>query len=245
VCTLAVAFRVDARWPVVVAANRDERRDRPWEDWGLRQRPGSPPSLAPRDLVGGGTWIGVNARGVFSGITNYHVPSTSGPDPSRRSRGELVSLALARASAEEARAALAGVEAHAYNPFHLLVADAGSAFLWWYDGESAEVEPLAPGLHVVTENSPFGRCPRGEWLRGRWPLDPSPAGLRELLSVHGPDPFARTCIHLDPVYGTRSTAVVRLARSLEVSELYATRGPPCVSPFEDRSDLVASLSRAA
>ncbi|HVP67540.1 MAG TPA: NRDE family protein [Anaeromyxobacteraceae bacterium] len=244
-CTLAVAFQVDARWPLVVAANRDERKDRPWEDWGLRTREGALAVLAPRDLVAGGTWIGVNAGGVFSGITNYHLPATSGPDPSRRSRGEIVSSALARQTAREARRSLGALAAGAYNPFHLLVADAESAFLWWYDGESAEFEDLPPGLHVVTENSPFGRCRRGEWIRGHWPLEPSPPHLRDLLAVHGSDPFQRTCIHLDPVYGTRSTAVLRLARSLEVSELYATVGPPCTNPLEDRSDLLASLARGA
>jgi uncharacterized protein with NRDE domain len=245
VCTLAVAFQADARWPLVVAANRDERRERPSEDWAVRERPGVPRRLSPRDLVGGGTWIGLNARGVFSGITNFHVPGTSGRDPSRRSRGELVSLALESRSAEEARRSLGGLGAALYNPFHLLVADAESAFLWWYDGETAAFEALGSGLHVVTENSPFGRCPRGEWLKRNWPLAPSAARLRDLLTVHGQEPFSGTCIHLDPAYGTRSAAVLRLARSLEVSELFTAGGPPCVTPLEDRSGLLASLERGA
>jgi len=244
-CTLAVAYRVDGRWPLVVAANRDERLDRPSADWAVREHPGRPRELSPRDLLAGGTWMGVNAHGLFAGLTNFHVRGTSGPDPARRSRGELVSLALAGRSADEVRRSLAGSEASRYNPFHLLVADAGSAFLLWYDGESEALEPLAPGLHVVTENSPVGRCPRGEWLRRSWPVDPSPERLRDLLAAHGPDPGTRTCIHLDPVYGTRSAAILRLARSLEASELYTAAGPPCLTPFEDRSALLASLLRGA
>ena len=243
-CTLAVAFRVDARWPIVVAANRDERLDRPSEDWAVRAAPGSPSQVSPRDAVGGGTWIGVSARRVFAGITNFHVPGSAGADPSRRSRGELVTLALALPSAAAARERLAGLEAGRYNPFHLLVADPASAFLWWYDGETAAFEYLGPGLHLVTENSPFGRCPRGEWLRGRWPVDPSPALLRGLLSTHAASPLGGTCIHVDARYGTRSSAVIRLAASLEHSELYAASGPPCVTPLEDRSALLSSLARA-
>jgi len=243
-CTLAVAYGVDGRWPLVVAANRDERLDRPSEDWAVRERPGLPRELSPRDLVGGGTWIGVNACGVFSGITNFHVPGSGGPDPARRSRGELVSLALSARSAPEARRLVLAREAESYNPFHLLVADAGNAFLWWYDGESSEAEALSPGLHVVTENSPAGRCPRGEWLRRSWPLDPSLERLRDLLASHGPDPRSRTCIH-GSAYGTRSSTVLRLARSLEASELYTASGPPCTTPFEDRSSLLTSLARSA
>lgn len=244
-CTLAVAFQVDPRWPLLAAANRDERLDRPAEDWALRAGGGPAPYLSPRDLVGGGTWIGLNARRVFAGITNYHVPGSAGPDPARRTRGEIVAQALGRRSAAEARAHFAQAEAALFNPFHLLVADPEEAFLWWYDGETSALESLGSGLHVVTENSPFGRCPRGDWLRGHWPLDPTAARLRELLSAHGPDPFSRTCIHLDPRYGTRSSAILRLAGSLENSDLYATGGPPCTTPLEDRSELLRSLARSA
>ena len=66
-----------------VAANRDE----------FLKRPAAPPSiweegwLAPRDLEAGGTWLGLNPRGLFVGVTNragVHRASD------RRSRGLLV-----------------------------------------------------------------------------------------------------------------------------------------------------------
>jgi len=71
-----------------VAANRDE----------FLARPASPPEpsadgrwLTPRDLQAGGTWLGVNAGGLFVGVTNR----SAGPrDSSRRSRGLLVLDAL-------------------------------------------------------------------------------------------------------------------------------------------------------
>jgi hypothetical protein len=93
----------------------------------------------------------------------------------------------------------------------------------------------------VTEQSPWGRCPRGESVRARWPLDPTPARLRELLAAHAPPPA--TCIHMDPHYGTRSSAVLRLAASLSRSELFASSGAPCVTPLDDRADLLVALSR--
>lgn len=244
-CTLAVAFQVDRRWPLVVAANRDERLGRASEGWALRDGPGGTRHAAPRDALAGGTWIAVSAGGVFAGITNYHAPLEWYPDPDRRSRGELVALAAAARTAGAAREALAAAPAERWNPFHLLVADARSAFLWWYDGERSGLRDLGPGLHVVTERSPDGSCPRGDLVRARWPVDPTIPKLRELLTVHAPPPERATCIHMDPAYGTRSAAVLRLAPELAASELYVAEARPCLAPLEDRSELLAALARTA
>jgi uncharacterized protein with NRDE domain len=244
VCTLAVAFQNDRRWPLVVAANRDERLGRPAEGWALRQPSRGPRYAAPGDLLAGGTWIGVSARGLFAAITNYHAPSGGFPDPRRRSRGELVGKALQHGAAHEARVALPREDAAAYNPFHLLVADAQCAFLWRYDGEAVAIDDLEPGLHVVTENAPHDRGPRGELVRARWPLDHDVVRLRQVLAIHGPGRDA-TCIHSDPFYGTRSSTVLRFAASLTASELYVADGRPCTSPLEDRSPLLHGLAASS
>jgi hypothetical protein len=65
-----------------------------------------------------------------------------------------------------------------------------------------------------------------------------------VLTVHSPADAA-TCIHADPAYGTRSSAVLRLAPGLAQSELYAADARPCLAPLEDRSDVLASLARTA
>ncbi len=265
-CTLVLGYQLDRRWPIVVAANRDEQLDRPSEGWGVRgpAAPGPegvrwPSCAAPLDLQAGGTWMGVSARGLFAGVTNHFVRLGWTPDPTRRSRGALVPLALAAGSAAEAAEALRGLDAAAWNPFHLLVADAAGAFLWWYDGEEQGVTPLDPGLHVVTERDREGRGPRAERLRARWPAEPSLPRLRELLVHHGAaapdgdlDALLRvldrgdaTCIHGDPVYGTRSSAILRLAPDLAASELLAADARPCVAPHEDRSALLVALARRA
>lgn len=244
-CTLALAFHADRRWPLVVAANRDERLHRPSEDWALRAPPGAPRHAAPRDALAGGTWIGVGASGVFAGITNFHASPGHLPDPDRLSRGSIVSRVLSLPSAAAAREEAGRTDAARYNPFHLLVADATTAFLWWYDGDQAALEDLGPGLHVATERSPHGRDPRGEALRARWPVDPAPARLRELLASHALPPGPGLCVHHGEIYGTRSSAILRLAPALDHSELVAADGPPCTTPFEDRSDLLVALSRTA
>ncbi len=243
-CTVAVAVAADRRWPLVVAANRDERLGRPSETWALRALPGDVTAAAPRDLEGGGSWVGVADTGLLVAITNYHSPDRRFPDRTLRSRGELVSAALAARTVAAARELARATDAARYNPVHLLVLDGGGGFLWRHDGARAAIDALGPGLHVVTERDPEGRCPRGEWVRARWPLDLSPARLRELLSAHGNPEGDLPCIHLGEVYGTRSSSILRLAPSLAHSELYVADGPPCVTPLEDRSRLLADLARA-
>src|SRR5512137_1167930 len=124
-CTLAIALGTDRRWPVVVAANRDERLGRAAEGWALRATPGGVRWAGPRDAQAGGTWIGVSAAGVVAALTNFHAPFDWYPDPARRSRGELVPRALEAPSAAGAREALARLDPSAWNPFHLVVADPG------------------------------------------------------------------------------------------------------------------------
>lgn len=241
-CTLAVALDPHCRWPVIVAANRDERLGRPAEGWALREAAAGPRYAAPRDLAAGGTWIGVSARGVFAALTNRHA-GPGFPDRSRRSRGELVVRALAHQDASSARADLEDADAARYNPFHLVVADARYAFMWRYDGVEAHVEALGPGLHVVTE-SDHQRSRRGDLVRSLWPLEPEPHLLQELLAQHAPSPRDATCIHLDPEYGTRSAVVLRLAADLGASELLAADDRPCTTPFQQRSALLATLARS-
>ncbi|NUQ14735.1 MAG: NRDE family protein [Flavobacteriales bacterium] len=89
-CLIALAYKVHPRYPLIVAANRDEFLDRPtrpahfWED--------DPHVLAGRDLQAGGTWLGVTRRGRFAAVTNHRDlrrTPVNGP-----SRGQLVRTAL-------------------------------------------------------------------------------------------------------------------------------------------------------
>src|SRR5712692_8012823 len=73
VCTLICAFRVFPRWPLIVAANRDEHLNRPASP--PRLWPGDLSFVAPRDEAAGGTWLGLNSAGLFVGVTNrFGVP---------------------------------------------------------------------------------------------------------------------------------------------------------------------------
>ncbi len=77
-CLIVIAWRTDARFPCLVAANRDEVHERPtapahwWTD--------HPDILAGRDLSAGGTWIGITRSGRLAALTNYRDPEQRRPE---------------------------------------------------------------------------------------------------------------------------------------------------------------------
>src|ERR1043165_2884464 len=84
-CTLALYFRQFENYPLVIAANRDEHCSRAAA--GPQIWPTNPRIVAGKDLVAGGTWLGVNARGIAAGIVNRRVSIDAAASP--RSRGLL------------------------------------------------------------------------------------------------------------------------------------------------------------
>jgi uncharacterized protein with NRDE domain len=108
------------------------------------------------DLEAGGTWLGLNERGVFVGLTNLR-PDAVGKQPLEasalarsdlRSRGDVVMAALEAHSADRAAGVLAELEEEAYNPFQLLVADEREAWLTIYRDRPRTVA-LEAGVHIV------------------------------------------------------------------------------------------------
>ena len=150
-CTLIVLRRPGRRWPLLLAANRDEMAGRPWRGPG-RHWPDRAHVVAGMDEEAGGSWLGVNDHGVVAGVLNR--AGSLGADPDKRSRGELVLEALDHADARAAAEALADLDGHAYRPFNLVVADNRDAF-WLRNGDdnpAGEVESrtIPPGLSMLT-----------------------------------------------------------------------------------------------
>ena len=150
-CTIVILNRPDHDWPILIAANRDEKRDRPWAAPAAHW-PDRPDIVAGMDELAGGSWLGLNASGVVAAVLNRE--GTLGPEAGKRSRGELVLDALDYVDALDAAEALAALESRAYRPFNLVVADNRDAFLIMHRGgpasPSVAVEPLPEGLTMVT-----------------------------------------------------------------------------------------------
>jgi uncharacterized protein with NRDE domain len=245
-CTLVVLHRAIPGVPLLVAANRDEFLARRSEGPALRRTPGGVAVVAPRDARGGGTWLGVNARGLFAALTNV---AGDEPDPARRSRGLLVLDALEAGSPKEAAARVQSESPRRYNPFNLFVADAGEAYAVTCRGEARGLR-LEPGVHVVgnavLDAPPSPKVARlraqAERLVGT-PLPLALASLAELCRAHrGDDPLASACVHTQS-YGTRSSALLAIADAGDDSVLRFSDGAPCQNAYDDFTPLLHELAR--
>jgi len=179
-CTLIFLRRPEHTWPLLLAGNRDEMPDRPWEPPG-RHWADRPDLVAGLDRLAEGSWMGVNDHGVACVVLNR--ANSLGSDPDKRSRGELVLEALDHAEAEESRQALSALNPDAYRPFNLFVGDPLQAF--WIrnaDGIIESVE-IPPGLHMLTSLELNDEAdPRGRWV----PLYPGVENNQVWLFSHGP-----------------------------------------------------------
>lgn len=202
--------------------------------------------MAPRDLEGAGTWLGLTRGGLFVGITNRY-PSEK--HAGRESRGALVVEALRATSARALHASLQALRVERFNTFHLLYADFDGAFVTWSDGAAIHHRELGPGLHVVTERSLGGDDQgREELVRRAWPTletgddgAPTPRALQALMSTGVP---AGVCVDLPEFnYGTRSSLVLYAKRDLAQSRWFWADGRPDQTPYVEHPELLRALLR--
>lgn len=137
---------MSSRYPLIVAANRDEFHARPTEPAHFWNQ--SPKLLAGKDLQGGGTWMGITRNGRFAAITNVRDPYNT--DTAPRSRGELpINYLNGHQSPEEYLQTLTHT-AESYAGFNLIVGDAHS--LWYLTNNQAQQKPkaLAAGIYGLS-----------------------------------------------------------------------------------------------
>jgi uncharacterized protein with NRDE domain len=225
-CLIVLAWRPGAGRPLVVAANRDEWRDRPAQ--AAHWWPDHPKVFAGRDLQAGGTWMGVTRGGRFAAVTNFRDPSDR--RSTARSRGELVTQFLL--SAATPREFLEGLAARApdYNAFNLIAGDGRS--LWYFGSRAGEAREIAPGVHGLSNHvldEPWPKVVRGRMAMEGALARPDPASpLFDMLAErHGvpDDALPDTGVGLDwerrlasPLilgadYGTRASTVVAFSEA--------------------------------
>ncbi len=245
-CILMVLYQSVPGYPIVVAANRDEYYDRPAE--GPQQLLAAPLAWGGRDARAGGTWFGLNAHGLVIGLTNRRTHEDQENDPQRRSRGLLCLDALQCRSATEAAAFLAAEPPARYNAFNLLMIDQYE-LLWAAYDDTPRLQPLAPGLHVLT-NGNINDADTVRIQRARRLLQHAPAlAWSDCLPLledvcrdheHGVTERETLCMHrLDGRYGTVSSTILALTAPLTGSVYRYAPGHPCTVPYTDYVGLLA------
>lgn len=246
-CLVAVAWRCHARYPLVLAANRDELYERPtrmaavWQD--------APEVLGGRDLQAGGSWLALSRRGRLAAVTNVRLP---GRGPATRSRGALVREFVMGESPAAVAAAASLSLGDEYGPYNLLLWD-GRELLHASNHPEPSVVPLPSGIHGLSNgpiDAPWPKVRRltaglRNWLDALPDTDdPDPTPLFAALADErgAPDdelPDTGVGIELerrlapafirDAHYGTRASSVVLIrddGQAMLLERNFAAGGTP-------------------
>ena len=143
---------------LLLTMNRDERFERAPEEAPRRISGDAarPSWLAPFDSGSGGTWIGVNERGVASCVLNGYEPADEGlrGDPSVPSRGSIIPRILEEQDGVGPARLPGGLDFSAYPSFTLLVASPdGGEIVRWRRGTGLTCENVRPGLTFLSSSS--------------------------------------------------------------------------------------------
>jgi uncharacterized protein with NRDE domain len=222
-CLILVVWRKHPQYPCLIAANRDEFHNRAAEPahwWHDR-----PQILAGRDLVAGGTWLGITRTGRFAALTNYRSLQQKRADAP--SRGGLVTDALgSQGSAEDELTGLHRM-GPAYNGFNLIFSYAQQLAV--HESVPGVGRVLAPGIYGLSNHVLDTPWPKVERAKARLHalLDQSidPSSVLEFLRDDRPardEDLPGTGMSLEwerllssafirgSDYGTRCSTVIRI-----------------------------------
>jgi uncharacterized protein with NRDE domain len=258
-CIILFANGSHPRFPLIVAANRDEAYDRPasaaqfWKDHPL--------IFAGRDLSHGGTWLGLTSEGRFAAITNYRQAQRMRPAP--RSRGELTLGYLSGSQDVASYLQQATARNTEYNGYSLIAGTPDRLYV--LSNRASGVSPIPAGVHGLSNgllNDPWPKVQQGVAVL-RSLLDADEAQLTPTLfdlltdSTPAPDDLlpssgvalererSRSAIFIPgETYGTRASTVVLVG--IDGSVLFTERrfGPrgALVGTTEHRFQLTRTFS---
>ena len=167
-CLIAFAVNASRRWPLVIAANRDEFLDRPTVPLARWKTPAGQRIISGRDLRAGGTWFGISPGGRVAFLTNFRELDAL---PAPRSRGELVTRWLESSGDAEDFLTPLAADPVAFAGFNLVLGDVGrSQWHWvtnrtsrWPQDSAWHLEALKPGVYGLSNaalDSPWPKSTR-------------------------------------------------------------------------------------
>ncbi len=146
-CLAAILIGQHARFPWVIASNRDEFFDRPAAplSW-WRPSADAPAILGGKDLSAGGAWLGINEAGKLALLTNVREPGRF--DPKAASRGDLVPQWLLNPRTDQS--SLETLVAPSRNGFNLLAADLHDASAIWLTNRPPQHQRIDAGVYGLS-----------------------------------------------------------------------------------------------
>ncbi len=235
-CTVVVSITPGEPWPLLIAANRDERLDRPWEQ-PARHWADRPGTIGPRDVPGGGTWLAIGQSGVVAAVLNR--VGSLGPAPGKLSRGMLPFIASDEATAEEGARAVSALDAGRYRSYNMIIGDRDRAFFLCGLGYGhAEITELEPGLHMIATGAPDDMTiPRIARHLPRFQAAPTPVppdwtSWSTLLSDRSLPAGSEMNIPPRSGFGTTNASLVGLPASRDAApSWFFAAGAPDKTPF--------------
>lgn len=175
-CLVGLAIGVVPHIPLLVAANRDEYWSRPTLPLG-RWQGQHQTLLSGRDSRAGGTWMGFAQDGRVAILTNVRGRGEEAPAP--KSRGVLTTTWLDTLGGAADLGLGPSIITKTFEPtefagFNLVVGHAPSQQWWFLSNRCVHsgtplsqwyVQPLEPGVHVVSNASLNTPWPKAEHLR--------------------------------------------------------------------------------
>lgn len=158
-CLILLGYQVSEKYPLILAANRDEFYRRPTAPMHFWET--DPIILAGKDLEQGGTWFGINKKGTFAGLTNYR--DTKALRPDAISRGEIIIDYLTSSIDTASYFKTFNRSADMYNGFNLLFGTKDA--LYWYSNRKKAMEKIPPGIHGLSNhflNTPWPKIESGK-----------------------------------------------------------------------------------
>ena len=225
-CIAYLALATDSKWPLIIAANRDEQHTRPTRPAG--PWPEQPAIYGGLDLEAGGTWFAIHQHGRFALLTNHRNLSHALP-LMPRSRGFLCKDFVENQVSPLAYLSALQSESEHYAGFNLIVGQWQAQQAKWecyYFSNHLKQAPqqLHPGHYVLSNhflNTPWPKSQRLAENLTNYVQTCSPTNSSAIFQILQDKTLAPA--HLLPQTGLSLEQELLLSSPFIVSPAYGTR----------------------